>query len=76
VIAERSADLTDAEVHSVLEVHKRLGAPNLLLEVLPCDHLARAKGEHAQNFQRLRLKSDRYSGFSKFSTAQVQFEQL
>src|SRR5262249_44709730 len=54
LIAERLANLTDAEVQSLLEVHERVSAPDVLADLIPCQHVTATSDQQLENLEGLR----------------------
>jgi len=58
LIAQRRADLLDAEVQALLKIYECLATPDLLLDFFSGDQLARMAGQQAEDLERLRLQFD------------------
>jgi hypothetical protein len=56
--------MLDAGVQTVLEVDERIGAPDLLSELLPSDQLAGASDEQGEDFRGLRPQLDLRPAFA------------
>jgi hypothetical protein len=73
-IAQRPAQLVDRSVQTVLEVHKCVGRPKLLAQLLARDDLARLLQQHGQNSKGLFLNFDLEPVLVQLSGAKVSFE--
>src|SRR5208282_6191579 len=74
LIAQRSAQLIDGGVQTVLEVHKCVGRPKLLAQLLARDDLARLLQQHGQNSKGLFLDLDLKPVLAELSGVKVSFE--
>ena len=72
-ISERFPQLVDRRVDAVIEVHDRPG-PELLLQLLARDELARLFQEHCQHLQGLLLESDSDSLLAQLSCPEIDLE--
>jgi hypothetical protein len=61
-------------IQTLLEIYKRLPSPQLLLNLLAGDQLARAAGEQGEELERLRGQMDEPSRFAHFTRLEVQFK--
>ena len=53
-VAEDFANLADAEIQSLLEVHERVAVPDVLADLVACHHFAAAAGEELEHHEGLR----------------------
>lgn len=52
IVAQRLADLADAEVQGVLEIHVDIGVPQFLADGFAGDQAARRRGQHSERLCR------------------------
>ena len=53
-VAERLADLADAEIQALLEVHERIAAPDVFADLVAGHHFTAAAGEQFEHLEGLR----------------------
>ena len=74
VVAQRLADLPDAEVQPLVEVHERVALPHLLPNLLSCHDLAASPDQRLQDLERLRGKLDQVAVAAKLAGARMELE--
>lgn len=73
-IAERGADLSDAEIQAAIEIHVCVVTPECLTQGLACDHVAGVRQEQAEHLRRLRLHTHRHSLAAKLASSGLEVE--
>jgi hypothetical protein len=74
VVSQRRSNLLDAEVHTLVEIHEGVGAPEFLPDVLAVENMARPAGQQGQETERLAREVDGLACFSQFTALEVQLE--
>src|SRR5262249_25312951 len=54
LVAQRLANLANAEIQALIEVHEGIGTPDLLADLVAGDNFTAAAHQHLQDFGRLR----------------------
>ena len=73
-VTDGVANPVDRLVHSVIEVHERVGAPQPGPKLLACDDLARPLNQHRQDLKRLFLQPYPHAALPQLSRAKLDFE--
>ncbi len=73
-IAKRLAQPLDGVVKTLLEVNKRVGRPDPLLQLIPGDDLARVLKQRLQDLKRLFLEFDLGALFVQLCALHIHFE--
>jgi hypothetical protein len=73
-ISQCFAHAVHGGVESVLEVAKRLGRPELLLQLFASDEFSGAKQQRFENLKRLPGQTDSDALFAEFPSTQVDLE--
>jgi hypothetical protein len=73
-IAQRFAQALDCVIESVVKIYKRIRRPDLALQFLPSDHLARLFQKSLEDLERLLLQFDSNALLAHFARAQVHLE--
>ena len=74
VVAQSLADLPDAEVQPLVEVHERVATPHLLANLLSRHDLAASPDQRLQDLERLRGKFDEVAVAAKLCGGQMELE--
>ena len=74
IIAERASNLSYGEVEALLIVHKSVGAPNLLNNLVPGYGFSPTADQQSENFGGLWLEPDWGSIGAQFTTPEIQLE--
>jgi hypothetical protein len=74
LVAQRRADLADAEVQGLLEVDERAFGPHLALDLFTRDELAGPAHEEREDARGLRLETCAHPGLPQLATPRVQLE--
>src|SRR5215472_10245282 len=61
-------------IQALVEIHKRIGGPELLLQFLSCDHSSRVLDQDGEYLERLALEGRPVSVSSEFGGLQVELE--
>jgi tRNA pseudouridine-54 N-methylase len=74
-IIERLTESGNGAIQSVIEVHERVGGPELLLQLLARHHIARALQQRGQDLKGLLLQPNPLAIFAQISGAKIDLEQ-
>src|SRR6516162_7212202 len=74
VVIQRRPKPFHGIVQALLEVHERVGRPQLLLQLFSSDGLARTLQQHDQHGHRLPLQSDFHPLFAEFPSSWIKLE--
>src|SRR4029077_11911024 len=74
LVAERGADLSDAEVQRLFEVDERAFRPHLALDLFASHQLSRPADEKAEDARGLGLEARPYSRLPQLAAPRVQLE--
>ena len=74
IVGQRSADLADAEVETLIEVDDQAIGPDRLADVLSGDQLPGMAGEQRQHGDRLRPQFQADAGFTELALSQIEFK--
>jgi hypothetical protein len=73
-VGERLADLPDAEIQALIEVHEGVVAPDLFADLGACHDLAAVPDQHLEHLAGLRLKLDHLAVSPELPGSSVEFE--
>src|SRR4051812_18123034 len=73
-IAQRIPHFANGAVDCVVEIDKGVAVPELLLDLFPGDHFARAIDQEGQNLEWLLLNFDANAALAQFAQPEVQLE--
>ena len=73
-VAEGLANLADAEVEALLEIHEGVAGPDVLANLIARDHFARPAHEEREHLRRLRREFDQIAVLAKLAAGDVQLE--
>jgi hypothetical protein len=74
LVAQRGADLPNAEVEGLLEVDEGAFRPDLALDLFPRDQLTAAADEHDEDARRLRLEARARARLPQLAASRIQLE--
>src|SRR6185295_3990311 len=74
VVIQRRPQPLHSVVEALLEVHKSVGWPELLLQFFPGDRLARVLEEHDENPHWLALQPNLHAFFAEFPSSWIELE--
>jgi hypothetical protein len=74
VVIESRSQSIHGIVQALLEVHKGVGWPELLLQFFPSNGLARLLQQHDQDLRRLALQLDLHALFVEFPSSGIELE--
>src|ERR1700730_15867910 len=74
VVVERCPQPLHGIVQALLEVHKGVGGPELLLQLFPGDGFTRPFQQHDKDLYRLTLQPDLHALFAEFPSSWIELE--
>src|SRR5262249_11674219 len=74
VVAERLPDAANGLVEALLEIDERIERPQLFLQLLTSNHLARPLQQQGEHIQRLPCELNLHSLPAQLSCSKIQFE--
>src|ERR1700747_2618033 len=74
IVIQRRPKPRHGVVEALLEIHKRVSWPQLLLQFFPCDGLAGTLKQHDEDVYRLPLQPDLHPLFAEFSSSRIKLE--
>ena len=73
-VAKHLANLPDAEIQPLIEVHERVAAPDVIADLDARHDLAAAAGEEFEDLERLRRQLEHVAALPQFAGCRVQLE--